>query len=380
MREEPYRLFFPLGVLAGIWGVMMWPMAYGGWLRFYPGEAHTRLMIEGFLGAFVAGFLGTAFPRLTGSKVWSGGELGFLVVLWLMSMASHMAGRVAAGDAAFAGFLGLLVISLATRGLTTRKDVPPPGFVLVIAGLVGGAAGATLLARTDVPLAVLRWARLLLLQGFPLLPLLGISPYLLPRLLGHASSHSFDESPNPPEGWWKRAGLSAAAGLGVVAGFGLEAHGFPAAGQLLRAAVVAVWFALETPVLRRAVQATSPGNAARWAVAGLVLGLVCAALWPHARVGSLHLFFVAGIGLVTFAVGTRVVLGHAGRHDLLRGKIVWLRWIVGLLVLGALTRMTSDFVPSVRISHHIYAAWCWALASVIWLAALGRRFAQGDGE
>ena len=68
--EEPYRVFFPLGMLAGIWGVMMWPMLYAGWLNFYPNEAHTRMMIEGFMGAFVVGFIGTAFPRLTGNRSW----------------------------------------------------------------------------------------------------------------------------------------------------------------------------------------------------------------------------------------------------------------------------------------------------------------------
>ena len=51
LREEPYRLFFPLGLLAGIYGVLLWPLYYAGHLSFHPGEAHTRLMIEGSLGA-----------------------------------------------------------------------------------------------------------------------------------------------------------------------------------------------------------------------------------------------------------------------------------------------------------------------------------------
>src|SRR5512137_1146676 len=89
MREEPYRLFFPLGAVAGIWGVMMWPALYAGMLRFYPGEAHTRIMVEGFIGAFVAGFLGTAFPRLTGNRTWSAGELLVVAGLWGMTVVSH---------------------------------------------------------------------------------------------------------------------------------------------------------------------------------------------------------------------------------------------------------------------------------------------------
>jgi uncharacterized protein involved in response to NO len=104
----------------------------------------------------------------------------------------------------------------------------------------------------------------------------------------------------------------------------------------------------------------------------MAAGLACAAIWPYARIGSLHLFFVSGLGLVTMAVGARVILGHAGRHDLLGGKIVWLRWVFGLLILAATTRMTSDFIPAVRVSHHIYAAWTWAAAAFVWLLALGK--------
>ena len=88
----------------------------------------------------------------------------------------------------------------------------------------------------------------------------------------------------------------------------------------------------------------------------------------------MHLFFASGFGLVTLAVGTRVVLGHAGRHDLLGGKILWLRWVTGLLVVAAATRMSADFLPNVRISHHRYAAWSWALGALVWLVALARYF------
>ena len=128
--EEPYRIFFPLGMVAGIWGVMMWPMLYAGWLRFYPGEAHTRMMIEGFMGAFVLGFIGTAYPRLTGNQPWFGGEFVALLVLWFLTVASHASGNVPAGDAAFSGMLAVLFLGMTGRWISGNKDTPPPGFVL----------------------------------------------------------------------------------------------------------------------------------------------------------------------------------------------------------------------------------------------------------
>jgi uncharacterized protein involved in response to NO len=140
----------------------------------------------------------------------------------------------------------------------------------------------------------------------------------------------------------------------------------------LRAAVILVWMLVETPVFRPGKLWTTPGNVVRVAVIGLIAGTAGAGLWPVARVGTLHLVFAAGLGLATLAVATRVVLGHTGRHDLLTGRIIWLRVAAGLLVLAAATRMTSDFLPAVRVSHHIYAAWAWAAGGLVWLLALAR--------
>jgi len=381
MAEEPYRLFFPAGMLAGIWGVMMWPLTYGGILRFYPGEAHMRIMIGGFMGAFVVGFLGTAFPRLTGNRPWSVAGCAVMFALWLLMLFCHSTNRVIAGDAWFALMLVTLIAGMVRRWLCGNRDTPPPGFVLAMAGVAGAAIAAAFLAWNRSP-SIEAWklARLWLFQGFLLLPLMGIGPYVLPRFFGKPSAHSFDDAPKPPAGWWRKTAMAGAAGAFVIISFLLETFGFAMAGQLLRAAVVLGWFALETPLLERTGFSTTPGNAARWALAGLVAGLACAAVWPLARVGSLHLFFVSGLGLVTLAVGTRVILGHAGRHDLLGGRILWLRWVTGLLILAAATRMTSDFIPAVRISHHIYAAWTWAGAGAVWLIALGRYLASDGGE
>ncbi len=370
--EEPYRVFFPLGMLAGIWGVMMWPMLYAGWILFYPGEAHTRMMIEGFMGAFVLGFIGTAYPRLTGNFSWFAGEFLALLAMWSLVVASHATGHVPAGDAAFGGMLTVLFLGMAGRWLYGNRDTPPPGFILALAGIVGAAVASWALSRPGLTLTQTQWAKLWLFQGFPLLPLMGIGPYLVPRFFGMNSCHAFEDSPTPPSGWWRKAASAAIAGLLVIMSFALEVHGKPMAGHLLRAGVILAWFALETPVLRRVKLPTTPGNSARWALGGLVAGCLCGAFWPQTRIGSLHLFFAAGFTLVTLSVGTRVILGHAGRHDLLGGKIVWLRWVIGLLVLAATTRMSADVIPKMQVSHYIYAAWSWAIAGFIWLFILAK--------
>ena len=63
LGREPFRIFFPEGVFAGILGVALWPLYFTGVTGFYPGQAHARIMAYGLFGGFIFGFLGTAMPR-----------------------------------------------------------------------------------------------------------------------------------------------------------------------------------------------------------------------------------------------------------------------------------------------------------------------------
>ena len=129
-------MFFPLGMLAGIGGVMLWPLYDGERLGFNPIDAHPRLMVEGFLGAFVLGFLGTAFPRLVGNRRWFAVEWLGLLGLWLGVVSQAAMGRVPAADGTFAVLLAVLWCGLAGRWAVGHRDTPPPGFALAMTGLI----------------------------------------------------------------------------------------------------------------------------------------------------------------------------------------------------------------------------------------------------
>ena len=61
--QEPFRIFFPIGVAVALLGVALWPLFHWQIINFYPGFIHARLMSVGFFGAFIIGFLTTAVPR-----------------------------------------------------------------------------------------------------------------------------------------------------------------------------------------------------------------------------------------------------------------------------------------------------------------------------
>src|SRR5262245_11795907 len=66
--NDPYRIFFPLGILLGVMGVSIWQLYYFGITQCYSGRAHAFVQTDGFLYAFITGFLLTAIPRFTGTE------------------------------------------------------------------------------------------------------------------------------------------------------------------------------------------------------------------------------------------------------------------------------------------------------------------------
>src|SRR5688572_11163431 len=100
-RAEPFRIFFPLGLASAVIGLALWPLFIYGALPIYPSVMHTRLMIEGFMAAFIIGFLGTAGPRLLTAPHFTSPELAVLVALHVSTLAAHVAARPVLGDSLF---------------------------------------------------------------------------------------------------------------------------------------------------------------------------------------------------------------------------------------------------------------------------------------
>ncbi|MBA3763715.1 MAG: NnrS family protein [Chthoniobacterales bacterium] len=182
--EESFRVFFVVGTLLGVIAVSLWPLYYAGWIAFYPGRAHARLMIEGFMAPFIIGFLGTAGPRITSTPHFSASEIFALLTLTLLAAGLHFGGAARAGDVTFV-ILMLMVASALGKRFRAREDWPPANFALVALGILNALIGATFLAAFEnaaysVPYRV---GAMLLEQGFILFPILGVAPFLLPRLL-----------------------------------------------------------------------------------------------------------------------------------------------------------------------------------------------------
>lgn len=370
---EPFRLLFPLGTLLGIFGVGLWPLFHWGVWPWYPGPSHARIMIEGFLAAFVIGFLGTALPRLLEIRRTGLLESGVAALALIAITTAHALGRTAAGDACLVVLLTAFAGLLAFRA-RKRRDTPPPAFVLVFFGLLSGILGAAcqavaMLGIADPPVYALTLSRLLLFQGFVLFPVMGVGSFLLPRFFGMKTRQSYPTSLKAPPGWGKAFLFAAACGLVVLVGFLLEAGGMSQAGWALRAAGF-VGFFLREMFPRRARMAGSLATALLCAVLSIPLGYLLMAAMPAHAPGLFHVTAISGFGLLTFAVASRVLLGHGGRADRFHAVIKPVRWLTALMLLAMATRVSADWMPDSRVSHYAYASLAWILGAGVWALSL----------
>jgi len=360
--EEPFRIFFPTGLFLGIAGVSLWLLYYLGAPIDYPNISHARLMIEGFMASFIFGFLGTAGPRITSASHFSRYEVIAILTLDLLAAGFHVSGAHRAGDICFVLCLLFFARTIGIR-FQQRKDSPPPNFVLVALGLLSGIAGTALLAYSETAQfsALYQLGRALLHQGFVLLPILGVGPFFLGRLLD-LPGPDLPESRAFPPGWFGQAAFPALVGVTIIASFFLEAFGQPAIGGWLRAAAIVSYLAARLPFRGR----TFLANCLRAAILSIAAGFIVLALFPVYRLAALHIVFITGFNFIVFTVAIRVVFGHSGHADLFQSRLWFFIITIVFLFLAMASRVSADLAPKVRILHLVVAAVCWLVAALIW--------------
>lgn len=375
LASEPYRVFFFSGAVWSIIGVALWPLYYAQQLGFYPSFVHARIMIEAFGAAFVVGFLGTAGPRMATAPKLTPLELAWLFSLHQACGISHLTLHMAWGDACFIALLGSLLLCLLIRVVKFRKDAPPPQLLLALTGLLCGITGASLLLSSVTLLDPqrLRLANLLLYQGLLLPPVLGIGAFVFPRMLGG----DFGDPKTAAQSHTKLIRAVIAAAL-LVGSFFLEACGHVIAGYALRVFVAAVYLLIE--VRWKTAQSGSLTTGLFWSLIVGGLGLALAGFFYAQHVSVEHLLYIGGFGMLILIVGSRVLFGHSGDLDGFFVKSKWVRFLIFLGVLAAITRATPAWAPSTTVSHHIYAAFTWALLALSWLLWHRRRFVKRDEE
>jgi len=383
LRREPYRVFFPLAIAIAFLGVGHWLAYAHGWSSTYSGLAHSQLQAGGYVGCFVLGFLMTALPRSTAAAPASFAELGFVLVAVIAQVVALSIGAWVAAISAQLAIFAFIGAFASRRFLKVRASAAPPvEFAWLPFGVLIGGAGCvlTILGILGLAPAWLQTSGLLMTQqGFLIAIVLGVGGFLAPRLMGHRAAivaRPGESVAAVAAVKRRRVALHGGAAIALAASFLIEGAGSVRIAYALRAAVVTIELAWTARLFRRPVITDLYVKYLWMSLWSLVAGLWAVAALPSWRVAMLHFVFVGGFSLMTFAIGTMVVLSHAGESALLRQKLPVLR-IVGIAVAAALV---VRLVAETQLDHYFMwlgaASTLWLLAAAVWIAFVTPRLVR----
>ncbi len=374
LRREPFRLLFPLGAFFGCLGVGHW-LGYGaGWSATYSGFYHASMQVGLYMTCFVVGFLLTALPRFSSTPPASHVQWLAVLMLLVVQTASLSAGRWIIAESAWVGLLMLVALFAGRRFVRQRSLTPPPTeFVWIPIAILFGVAGTVLLIGGQLggwPAWTLGVGRPMAQQGWLLGIVLGVGGFMAPRLMGRdvwTSATSGLAPARVQQVRRRRMLLHGVAGACLLASFFIEGHGAIRWAYLVRAVVVTAELTWTTQCVRPPRVKDRYVILLWYALWAIILGVWGAALWPRYRVAALHIVFLGGFSLMTFAVGAMVVLSHSGQGERLRHPL-WVLRVVGWGIGGALVlRLIAESQPETFFRWLSAASVLWLIAGVSWI-------------
>jgi uncharacterized protein involved in response to NO len=377
LRHDPWRLFFPLGLLLAWAGVLEWLLYALGLVEAYPATFHATVQIQGFMTCMAFGFLYTFVPRRTATPEPGALQLAASAAAPVAAALAAWGGHLAVAEAFWLAGLAATAAFVLRRVLASAGAARVPGvFIWVPAGLVAAALGAALVAVAAVlgpqeEPSLWRVGRGLLLQGFVTALVVGVGGTMIPTLTRGATA------PAPPAGPLAGRTAQAVAAALFLATFPLEEYG-PARGALALRALVCGAVLVSTARLWR--PPTLPGLHRRviWLSAWLLpTGYAVAAALPELRTAALHLVFLGSFAAMALAVSLHVALSHGGTPGALT-RTAWATRAMALLLAVALACRVAAGADPARLKPWLgAAAAAFLLATAAWGVLLRRALRSG---
>lgn len=362
IRREPFRLFFPLGIALSWAAVFHWLLLGLGVIDSYHSIFHAMTQVQGFLTSFVVGFLFTMLPRRTRTAPPSTWEIAICAAAPIATTIAAWFERWALAQS----FWLVLVVVLAQFAVRRARRAPrgafPPGFVWIAGAVLLGAGGSILAGVGAAMGPSTMWlhdlGRAFVLQGMLTAMILGVGSMLFPPLMRAGAFV-------PPLPRTKaRVGAET---LGHVAALVLFAESFALQisherlGLLLRAGVIAV--TLVRAGMLRLPRGIEFHRRLVWIAAwALAAGPLLQAAFPGYRRSMLHVTFIGGYALMSFAISVHVFHTHIGNP----AASPRVRALAGCLAAALVFRILMDVVPSHFSLWIACAASCFLAATLAW--------------
>lgn len=329
---DPYRIFFPLGMFAGFLALVIWLFFLYRWIAFYPRLVHGNLFFFGFFWSFVAGFLMTAIPKMTGTKSASYLEL-FLGALFVFCQIGISLRNVEWLAVTLFFLQQILLIQFLIRRFFVFRRMPFPGIVFLPIGFLQSLLGIFLFFRTNERDLFLLFAG----EAFLVNLIFGLGSKMIPVISRIPGSLTPAES-GQKESFVLPFVTAALVNIGYLA----ELTNAP----MLPLGIRLVGFVLAAIFLLRLFSAptrwTAVGIGLKVSVVLFLFGQVGIALLPDYRLSILHLSYVGGLFLVTVMVSVRVILAHGSQPLSYEVSSPRILSIVGFVVVATILRLFAQ--------------------------------------
>lgn len=354
--KEPYRLFFPLGILLLLSGIFIWlPQIWNP--GDYPVLLHRYLMLNGFVAFFIGGFLMTAVPKFSKThsaqnlEVLSYLSLGLLGIVFAFYHKEKLILVISV-------LQPILILLFLLNRFFNRQENPPYSFVFIFVGLIlwmGSALGSLFID--------LEAFKHIHYEGAIGAIILGVGSRLIPGILGHVeivrAQREIYEKPKsllaavPPHFFvtifsyvfsyflTEPGGpLLRALSVGVIAFFYWRIHKLPLERTVL---TFCIWFSA-------------------WMI---VISFFLRACWSEGAIHASHAFFINGIVLLSLLIATRVIQSH-GPKDKNLENLNLLYGVSFLIFLAAAGRVSAFLFPDSYLAHLGYSAFLLGSAVLLW--------------
>lgn len=366
--SEPYRIFFPLGFVLGFWGVFLWVL-YAFMGLPYPSVPHSYLMIGGFLTAFTNGFLMTAIPRFTGTFHAEKYEVSISFLSLLVLLFSSPSSIALKSLCLIIGHSNLVIFFI--RRFRRRKTSLPVLFLFIPLSLFFSVLGNGLVFLN------IFWGvgsnqefllgRTLSFTTMMLGLVMGIGSRLIPMFLG-----------NGPAGVLKNHWVYLLL-LDFFGSYFVQIYWSENLGLWMRFLAVAFITIFVWKIQRKPLNPSKLSIGLWISCWGLLVGTAGGVVFPNYLIHWMHLVYIAGFGLMTLMIGSRVILSHGGFDVFKEVEHFHFRFILISIFAAALLRWSfmlnglfgsnSEWMSSLLILSSFF----WLLSLVFWWLRVGTK-------
>lgn len=359
--KDPFRVFFPIGILLTFVGAFFWPLKIYGWgFAEHSSQTHIYLHIYGFLLAFVIGFLTTALPRLSETSFLRLHEFLVLFIAFCFLISSIFLQYHAVALIDFAVIVLFLAWFCWNRFANRKRDLPPT-FVFLAFALVSALCGVFIQISILLDWGIFSPGSFLLgknliYQGFLLFLFLGVGGFLIRSILGM----------NPRQSAYNK-NFRRVLAVGILVSFFIESEWSSQLGLGLRALLISFEVLTQIQFLKKTSTGKLGFRSLQTALLMLLIGSWSEVFAPESYgIDLRHMTYAGGFSLGLFAISTRVIFSHCGFSEKLQGSYRPYSVAFSLFFLAVATRVVVIFLPNSYENHLAYASFAWCLGLVIW--------------